>query len=211
MDDTAAKTTPGDGTIAVAMKPRRLRRGVTITSALLALCVGLPMAVSRLGDDPAPPEQFRISRADAARPAGSVAPVPDGLRQMYPDPRGWFHLESRRGASIAVLATGVQILTDSGWETQPTSLDHRGEIWRLRSGIPREFCVEHPHWGRWGGTWRAYVRYAGEMKGPRLWYWQLRGAWADRSFTNWTGKAWGGGRFAGDHQLVSETIDDPTE
>ena len=37
--------------------------------------------------------------------------------------------------------------------------------------------------------------YGPEIKGPLLWKWQLLGAWQSRSLSNWSGQAWGGGRF----------------
>ncbi len=105
-----------------------------------------------------------------------------------------------------MLATGVQVLTDSGWTTIAPELDHRGQIWQLKPGTMREFCVGRP---RFGAAWRPYVRYAGEMKGARKLYWQPRGAWAARSFSNWTGKAWGNGLYGGDERmLVGEAIED---
>lgn len=80
--------------------------------------------------------------------------------------------------------------------------EYRGEIWRLKSGIAREVCVERPE----GETWRAYVRYGTEMKGAQLWEWQIRDTWRDRSFSNWTGQAWGGGRFSGRNELFSTEV-----
>ena len=52
--------------------------------------------------------------------------------------------------------------------------------------------------------WRAYVRYGTEMKGPPSWKARLREAWKIRSFSNWTGKVRGGGRFSGQNECFSE-------
>jgi len=80
------------------------------------------------------------------------------------------------------------------------SEEYRGEIWRLKSGVAREVCVERPQ----ACIWRAYVRYGTEMKGASLMKAQLREAWKIRSFSNWTGKAWGGGRWSGAYELFSD-------
>src|SRR5438105_15619651 len=95
----------------------------------------------------------------AARPTV----VPDDLRQKYSTTkRVTFHVTCSRANSIFVLATGVQILTSSGWRT--ISEEYRGEIWRLSSGIVREICVERPE----AATWRAYLRYGTELQGLLL-------------------------------------------
>jgi hypothetical protein len=73
----------------------------------------------------------------------------------------------------------------------------------MKPGIEREMVVERPQKGT-EQIWRAYVGYATEMQGPPLWKAQLREAWKIRSFANWTGKAWGGGRFSGRNEFLSE-------
>jgi len=108
---------------------------------------------------------------------------------------------SSQPIAIFVFATGVQIRTASGW--QPFSEEPRNEIWRLKPGIPREMFVERPQ-RETEEIWRAYVRYGTEMQGLPLWQAQLREAWKIRSFANWTGKAWGGGRFNGGNEFLSE-------
>jgi len=80
------------------------------------------------------------------------------------------------------------------------SEEYRGEIWRLKSGVAREVCVERPE----AAMWRAYLRYGTEMKGAPLIKAQLREAWLKRSLSNWTGKAWSGGRWSGAHELFSD-------
>ncbi len=123
-----------------------------------------------------------------------------------------FHLMSSKDCSIAVWETGIQIRTPAGWKALHE--EHRNEPWRLKAGVPLQFTVEPPHAEKWSylpeqersETWRAYIRYGTEMKGPQLWKWQLRGVWQDLSFSNWTGKAWGGGRFSGRNELFSEEI-----
>jgi len=146
---------------------------------------------------------LRITRPRHSSPPTPSAVIPDDLRLKYPpDQRGDFHLVSAEKTAVAVWETGVQTLTPSGWKV--ASPDQRGEIWRLQSGLPREFCVERPT----HTTWRAYIRYGREMKGPALWWAQVREVWKLHSFSNWTGKAWGGGRFAGNLELFSEVIEE---
>jgi hypothetical protein len=160
-------------------------------------------------DEPQRNDSLHINRAGKTAthdfPRGIIAQldnvVPDDLRRKYdPLSRGEFHLASSQDTSIFVLATGVQIRTPSGWKM--ATEEYRGEIWRLKPGIPREVCIERPH----TETWRAYIRYGTEMKGSPLLKAKLREAWTIRSFSNWTGKAWGGGRYSGSYELVSEEI-----
>jgi hypothetical protein len=66
----------------------------------------------------------------------------------------------------------------------------------------RELCVERPE----AETWRVYIRYGKEIRGFSLLKAQLQEAWKIKSFSNWTGKAWGGGRFRGSYELFSEEI-----
>jgi hypothetical protein len=68
--------------------------------------------------------------------------------------------------------------------------------------VSREFCVEPPR----SAPWRAYIRYGKELKGRALLIVQLHEAWQIRSFSNWTGKAWGGGRFGGSYVTFSEDV-----
>jgi len=117
-----------------------------------------------------------------------------------PAQRAQFHVIASQPIAIFVLSTGVQIRTESGWE--PFSDEPRNEIWRLKPGMAREVFFERPQIEA-RQIWRVYVRYGTEMRGPELWKWQLREAWQIRSFTNWTGRAWGGGRFGGNHEFFS--------
>ena len=152
----------------------------------------VPLHISRAGDV----NGYESLPVIAAEPNRVV---PDDLRQKYAPPgRAEFHVTCSQDTSIFVLATGVQIEGTSGWKIWAE--DYRGEIWRLKTGIPREVCVERPA----SETWRAYIRYGTEMKGPSLLRAQLREAWSLRSFSNWTGKAWGGGRWSGVYELFSE-------
>ena len=123
----------------------------------------------------------------------------DELRQKYPPSRRIdFRVTCVEDASIFVLATGVQVYTPSGWRV--FSEENRGEIWRLKPGVQCEVCVEGPQQERW----RAFVRYGREMNGPSLLTAQIKEAWKIRSFSNWSGKAWGGGRFIGAFELFSD-------
>lgn len=177
---------------------------------VLAICLGLGTALWRLFSREAPTNNsLRISLAGKASepdPGGKTPlhpkdVVPDDIRLKYdPLTRAAFHLTSTESCAILVCATGVEIRTPSGWKT--VLEDYRGEIWRLKPGIPREVCVEPPS----SETWRAYLRYGKEIKGAPLLKIQLQGAWKARSFSNWTGKAWGGGRFRGNYQMISEEI-----
>jgi hypothetical protein len=128
--------------------------------------------------------------------------VYDDLRQKYHDPAYGvqFHVTCTQDTSIFVRETGVQVPTPSGWQT--CIEDSRGEIWRLKPGVAREVCVERPQ----AAMWRACIRFGTEMKGASLLKAQLREAWLTRSFSNWTGKAWGGGRFSGTYELFSDPI-----
>lgn len=144
------------------------------------------------------PNPLRIDRQKLEADGSGVAPPSTNVisdfydRKYSPAQRAKFHVTASQPMAIGVFATGVQIRTDSGWE--PFSEEPRNETWRLRSGLAREMFVERPQRAT-GLPWRAYVRYGTEMKGPQLWKWQLREAWQIRSFSNWTGQAWGGGRF----------------
>ena len=127
--------------------------------------------------------------------------VYDDLRQKYDSAhRAQFHVTCTKDTSIFVLETGVQVHTPSGWQTFFD--DYRGEIWRLKSGMAREVCVERPQ----AEMWRAYIRYGTEMRGTSLFKAQLREAWLTRSLSNWNGKAWGGGRWGGTYELFSDPI-----
>jgi len=128
--------------------------------------------------------------------------VADFFRSRYSAAqRAEFHVTSSQSIAIFVRATGVQIRTASGW--QPFAEEQRNEIWRLKPGIARELFVERPE-KEAEETWRVYVQYGAEMHGPPLWKAQLREAWRIRGFTNWTGKAWGGGRFSGRNEFLSD-------
>lgn len=130
---------------------------------------------------------------------GSV--VLDDLRRKYdPRIRAEFRVSTAQDVSIFVVSTGVQVHTQSGWKTEAE--EYRGEIWRLKAGTQKEVCIERPH----SQTWRAYVRYGSEMKGLPLLRAQMREAWILRSLSNWTGKAWGGGRWSGSCEIFSEEV-----
>jgi len=171
--------------------------------ALVGLVIGVPfLLLSR--DRSQAPLPLRLDRArvhDIGVGGGAPRPnvVPDDLRQKYsPTRRVEFHVACSKDTSIFLLASGVQILTPTGW--QMLSEEYRGEIWRLKSGVAREVCVERPE----AAMWRAYLRYGTEMKGVPLIKALLREAWLNRSLSNWTGKAWGGGRWSGANELFSD-------
>ena len=187
------------------------RRGRILLTTLAVIIWGAGLGVAwLLGGKPAPQQALALNRegpADAppgSRPGPTTERrkvVPDELRDKYDArKRVVFHVTSTQDTSIFVLATGVQARTPVGWKTEAE--EYRGEIWRLKAGVPREVCVEAPP----SYAWRAYVRYGAGMKGLALLRAQLREAWSLRSLTNWTGKAWGGGRWSGSYELRSEEV-----
>jgi hypothetical protein len=179
------------------------RRWFTISSVV---AIGIAVAAAFLWSSSQPQTLIglRIDCVHESRsPNGLAAPQANVVPDNYP--RSWFspetakfHMTYTQAAAIFVHSTGVQIHTDSGWK--PFSEQPRNEIWRLKPGCPKEIFVDAPQ----GEKWRAYVRFGREMRGPQLWCWQSQEAWQNRSFTNWTGKAWGGGRFTGANELFSE-------
>jgi len=177
---------------------------VSESVALVSLVIGIAFLLLSKDRSQAPPP-LRIDRArmyDGGLGGGAPRPnvVSDDLRQKYsPTRRVEFHVACSKDTSIFLLASGVQILTPTGW--QVLSEEYRGQIWRLKSGVAREVCVERPPEA---ATWRAYLRYGTEMRGVPLIKAQLREAWLNRSLSNWTGKAWGGGRWSGANELFSD-------
>ncbi|MGI8964512.1 MAG: hypothetical protein ACR2H1_00300 [Limisphaerales bacterium] len=172
--------------------------------------IGLAIAVVLFlpsGDKPQTPMALRMERQKsgdtgnkAATPSSNI--VLDFFSTKYSlSHRAEFHVTSSQPSAIFVVATGVEISTDSGWE--PFSEEPRNEIWRLTNGVKREMYVERPE-RESKQKWRAYIRYGTEMKGPPLLATQLREAWRIRSISNWTGKPWGGGHFNGAHEIFSE-------
>ena len=144
----------------------------------------------------------QIGAVDLVRSVSATNILPDFFERKYSSAqRAQFHVSSSKPAAVFVLATGVQIRTESGW--RPYSEEPRNEIWRLEPGTAHDMFVEIPE-KQTGEIWRAYIRYGTEMHGPPLLRAQAREAWKIRSFTNWTGKAWGGGRFNGQYELFSE-------
>ena len=141
--------------------------------------------------------------ADRTTTVLSNAPfVSDDLFLKFdPRSRRAFHVTATRDCSIFVWESGVEILTSAGWK--PAQKEYRGNIWRLTSGVPYEVCVERPE----STDWRAYIHYAPELRGIDRLKRQVHVAWRSQSFSNWTGKAWGGGFFDGSNYLTGETIE----
>ena len=140
--------------------------------------------------------------ADRTTTVLSNAPfVGDDLFLKFdPRSRRAFHVTATRDTSIFVWESGVEILTSAGWK--PMQKEYRGNIWRLTNGVPYEVCVELPE----STEWRAYIHYAPELRGMDRLKRQVQVAWRSQSFSNWTGKAWGGGFFGGSNYLTGETI-----
>lgn len=184
---------------------RRLIRNTAV--GIFTLAAGFWLVWFLNGEPPQAPRLVLSREGQMAHTSErQVAPnrssvVPDDLRQKY-DPRSRveFRVSSTQDVSIFVLATGVQVQTQSGWKTEAE--EYRGEIWRLKAGTQKEVCVERPE----TGIWRTYVRYGTEMKGMPLLKAQMREAWILRSFSNWTGKPWGGGRWSGSYEIFSEGV-----
>jgi hypothetical protein len=184
------------------------RRSTVMIGSVTALAAAAASAWFLLGRDlVTSATQLTIHRQHAggvvrARLTLTTNVIPDFFEQMHPpEQRAEFHVYSTEPARIFVRATGVQLRTASGW--QPYSEELRNEIWRLGPGTARDMFVEIPR-KETDEIWRAYVRYGAEMHGPPLLKSQIREAWKLRSFANWTGKPWGGGRFSGQYELLSE-------
>ena len=176
---------------------RTITRQTWITRAAIAV-IGIVVAIALLGSSGVQsqaPKTLRIDRQKIGTAGSAVASpttsvVADFFKSKYsPELRAEFHVTSSQPIAVFVLATGVQVLTDVGWEA--FSEEPRNEIWRLKPGIAREMFVERPQ-KETELIWRAYIRYGSEMKGAPLLKAQLREAWKIRSFSNWTGKPWGG-------------------
>ena len=126
----------------------------------------------------------------------------DFFESKYPpEKRAGFNVLSTEPFPIFVLKSGVQVRTEAGWQTY--SEEPRNEIWRLGPGTAKNMYVEIPEESS-AKVWRAYICYSTEMKGPALFKAQAREAWQIRSFSNWNGNAWGGGRFSGEYEFFSE-------
>src|SRR5262245_41068714 len=125
------------------------RRTRFILAALAMIFLGISLGLIWLAR-PEPQLQptlvlTRQPQAAAPNSSHAVAVEPmdiitDDLRAKF-DPQRTvaFHVTSTHDTSIFVVATGTQILTDSGWQTETE--EHRGEIWRLKAGVAREVCV----------------------------------------------------------------------
>lgn len=159
--------------------------------------------------EPARAPELVLSRAGPAGTTNAAGPepghgsgtVPDDLRRKHdPRVRVSFWLSCTQDVAIFVSATGVQVPTGYAWRTEMEDL--RGSIWRLKAGIPQEVCVPRPE----SPAWRTFIRCGVEMKGWRLLKAQLREAWILRSFSQWSGKAWGGGRWSGEYEILSPEI-----
>lgn len=175
-----------------------------------AATTGLTLAAAFLfsSDDRSPTgSALRIDRQQLGNPGTSDVAVstnvlPDFFRQKHsPAQRAEFRVTCSEPIAVAVWATGVQVHTEAGWVA--FSEEPRNETWRLTPGMARELFVERPPPGS-RQMWRVCVRYGTEMSGPPLLKAQLWEAWKIRSFSNWTGKAWGGGRFSGSYDLISK-------
>jgi hypothetical protein len=128
--------------------------------------------------------------------------IPDDLLLKYSGSpsRVDFHVVSTQEVAIFVQSTAVQVPTAKGWKI--ISDETRNEIWRLKPGVVQQVCVERPM----AEGWRLYIHYAAEIHGHELLSANLREAWIIHSVSNWNGKAWGGGKFGGSFELVSEQI-----
>lgn len=123
-------------------------------------------------------------------------------RTTTPNPFGpaAFRLLATKDCSIFVRRIHVQVQINSGWTN--VYAGYVGEARRLRAGSHAEVYAEWPE----GKTWRAGIDFGTELKGLSLLRAQIREAWLIHSFSNWTGKPWGGGRWGGDYKLFSDEI-----
>ena len=177
-----------------------LRRVVLITAAAsIAIAFALLWSLANL---PQPQLHLVCQKIDDAKTAPlSTNVVPDfRMSKFHPVLRANFHVTSTNQASILVMETGVQMQTDSGWES--FSQEPRNEVWQLKPGITNEMFVARPQAGSeqiqriYGRdmtqTWRAYILYRTELKGPLLWQMQVRDLWKNWSFANWNRTRFGG-------------------
>ncbi len=197
--------TPAPDPLPVSSRRRWLRRGA-LASTFLVVAVVLLLSSVR------PPEAVQTLHFDFVPTSGwnkgtnAAGPqlVQDNFRPKYSNPGSGarFHVTCDHDTSILVWESGVQVRTGANWETQMQ--DYRGEIWHLKAGVAREVCLERPY----SSDWRAYLRYSSEIKGLALLKVQLREAWRFKSFTNWNGKSWGGGRYYGTFKLLSDPVEE---
>ena len=138
---------------------------------------------------------------DAEIPPLSTGLVSDFSKEKYhPLLRAKFHVTSTNQVSILVIETGVQIQTDSGWET--FSQEPRNEVWQLQPRVAHEMFVKRPEAGTeqdqrtyerdMTQTLRAYIRYRTEIKGPLLWKMQIVDVWKNWGLANWNQTRFGG-------------------
>jgi hypothetical protein len=178
---------------------RRLKLFAVLTTILIVFAIGAFFLQPHNAPTPALTLQF----TPAATSTNYSKIIPDDIRMMWaPENRVEFHISNPTNIAILVWTTGAQILTPTGWKT--ANEHQRNEIIRLKPGAARELCVERPH--SYTGPWRAVITYSTEMKGAPLLTANLMEAWNRRSFTNWNGKAWGGGKFSGSHELYTPEV-----
>jgi hypothetical protein len=111
-----------------------------------------------------------------------------------------FQLSCPEACSLFLTTATVEVPQSHGW--RPAATYGRNEIVRLKPNIPHEICVDPPR----SDDWRVSIAYGTEMHGLRFLQAQLREAWIIKSFSNWTGRAWGGGRFSGNWTSASEEV-----
>jgi hypothetical protein len=196
----------GGGTYALSLGI--MRRKLIMIGLVIASSTAVTVAWLSLDDKAsltATPLTMGRQQSSAVNQTVSNSPtnvLPDFFQMKYPfAKRAQFHVSSRQPVAVFVLATGVQVQSDSGWH--PYSEEPRNEIWRLKPDTAQDMFVEIPE-KQTEHIWRAYIRYGTEMRGAALVKAQVREAWKIRSFSNWTGRAWGGGRFRGLYELFSE-------
>ena len=193
---------------------RRLRRLLHLPKllaiaviTLLSLSTGLALALLTRNQTSAPLPLHLALPNPTATATNTNAIVTDTLRLKWsPENRADFHLSSEIETAIFIHSTAAQVLTPSGWRTENEEI--RNEIWTLKPGVAREASVEIP---RTGPPWRAHIRYSPRLKGLQDLTANLQDAWITRSFKNWNGKAWGGGRYGGEHEVFSATIELPED
>jgi hypothetical protein len=160
-------------------KRYRVALGVTLLGLSAAACWSLVEQRERM-----PPLQIRFAGKCSKPDYGTAS----------------FQLSCAKPCSIFLATATVEV--PQRWAWRPETTYGRGEIVRLKANIPYEICVEPPR----SGDWRVSISYGTEMHGSRLLLAQMREAWKIKSFSNWTGRPWGGGHFSGSWTLASEEV-----
>jgi hypothetical protein len=182
-------------------KTRRAIFLICGTTAAVFAFIGAGLASLAPRDDAEPLATLQLT-SPSTNTTSKV--IPDDLLLKYNTAnRLDSYVSATEPVAIFVHSTGVQVPIRNGWKL--ISEEQRNEIWRLKPGVIHQLCVERPQ----AEGWRVVVKYGKEMHGLKLFRANLHQAWITRSFANWNGKTWGGGKFDGTYELVSDQIFSP--